>query len=117
MRCPACDTEVEEGAVSCGECGEPIGAGDQAAGESEWAEVCEIQDVSVLPIVESALRAAGIPFQVQGEEMLGVLPIGRMPGGGGGDALAPGARIFVPKERVEEAEKLLETEAVTDEPE
>ncbi len=65
-------------------------------------------DVSVLPVVKSVLTSAGIPFVVQGDEALGVLPVGKMGVGGissGGHGLA--AMILVPRERREEAREIL----------
>lgn len=79
--------------------------------EDDLVSVLETADVAVLPVVKSVLRAADIPFIVQGDEAMGVLPVGQVGLGGissGGHGLSAG--ILVPREREEEARALL-TEA------
>lgn len=80
--------------------------------------VFETSDVSLLPILRSVLDAAGIPCVIEGEEALGMLPMG-----GVGGSLSTGrkgieARVLVPADRREEAATLLaETARVDDETE
>lgn len=84
----------------------------ELADEPEFSEddlvlVKETADVAVLPVVKSLLRAAGIPFIVQGDEAMGVLPVGKIGLGGmtsRGHGLSAG--ILVPKDREEEARAL-----------
>lgn len=62
-------------------------------------------DAALLPIVTSALDAAGIPFFVQGEQHLGLFPLGSF--GVGVSKRALGAIIHVPAERADEAREIL----------
>ena len=88
--------------------------------EGHEAPVCvwETSDPAVLPVIESLLQAAEIPFFVQGEESLGMLPMGGI--GGTHSTLRKGivARILVEPARAEEARTLIDaTTEVSDEAE
>jgi hypothetical protein len=72
---------------------------------SDLVELCRITDPAVLPVVKSALEASGIDFLVQGEEVMGLLPLGTF--GGGGKHHFMTAVIRVPAEQEEEARELL----------
>jgi hypothetical protein len=77
--------------------------------DSEFVRVFETADVSLLPVIKSVLRSARIPFVTQGDEALGVLPVGRLGAGGisaGGHGLV--ATILVDRERHDEAQELLD---------
>jgi hypothetical protein len=68
----------------------------------------ETADVALLPIIKSVLDAAEIPYVVQGDEALGLLPltgVGRM-----FSHLPVSATILVPAERLEEARALIEVD-------
>lgn len=62
-------------------------------------------DPALLPIVKSALDAAGVPYIVQGEQYLGLFPLGRFATGVSKRAL--GAIVLVPAERAAEARDVL----------
>ncbi len=67
-------------------------------------------DVAFLPMVKSLLESVGIPFVVQGEQTLNLLPVGPFAGGTNrGGALR--ATIHVPEDRLEEALALLRERA------
>ena len=71
--------------------------------------VFETADVALLPVIKSVLQAAEIPFITQGDEALGVLPVGRVGAGGisaGGHGLV--ATILVARQRRDEARDLLD---------
>ena len=79
----------------------------------EWKQedlvvVLESANVAVLPVVKSLLRSAEIPFLVQGDEAMSVLPLGKM---GLGPLTAKGhglaALVLVPRDHEEEARALL----------
>ncbi len=76
----------------------------------DYVVLREVSDPSQLAIYESVLEAAEIPFQVQGEHTMGVLPVG---GVLTGDGLPSGLRaiIHVPQDRLAEAEELLSSAA------
>lgn len=81
----------------------------------EYVVVWETTDSSVLPVVKSVLAAAGIPYFVEGEEAMGMLPTGAI--GGTHSTLGKGiaARILVPDHAREEAEQLLDQKSVSEE--
>jgi hypothetical protein len=68
--------------------------------------VLRTSDSNLMPVVKSVLDAAGIPYVVQGDEAMGLLPLG--PFGGGVFSRVLGASILVPRDRAEEARELLE---------
>jgi hypothetical protein len=72
----------------------------------DFVTIYETSDSSLLPVIESLLEGAEIPFVVQGEEALGVLPVGGF--GSGGPMHGVGARVLVPVEDEEAARALLE---------
>ena len=82
----------------------------------EYVVVWETTDSSVLPVVKSVLAASGIPYFVEGEEAMGMLPTGAI--GGTHSTLGKGiaARILVPAHAREEAEQLLDQTSETQEP-
>jgi hypothetical protein len=72
----------------------------------ELVIVYRTADPALLPILKSLLDSADIPHVVQGEEALGMLPLGRFAVG----VVNPrtmAVSILVPRERAEEAEQLL----------
>lgn len=94
--------------MTCKSCG-----GEHAPGacpavdhEMSYVPILETTDSSLLPVVESLLEGAEIPFFVQGEEALGVLPVGGY--GAGAHMHGLGAIVHVPKDREQEARALLE---------
>lgn len=64
-------------------------------------------DVGLLPILESVLRAAGIPCVVQGGRALGLFPLGPTAFGLMKNSME--ASILVPEERAAEARALLDS--------
>ncbi len=67
--------------------------------------VWETHQVPHLALARSILDSTDIPYFVQGEEALQLLPLGTF--GAGLFSHGVGARIFVPAERAEEARSLL----------
>ena len=72
---------------------------------AEPVVVMTTADVSLLPVVQSILRSAAIPFTVQGEHALGQLPAGDLGGPFSRRGLA--ARILVPASHADEARAIL----------
>ena len=108
MYCPSCRSEYLDGIWVCAECGVklvPTLAAEDEASASELVAVFTTADSSLLPIVKSVLDAAGIPYLVQGEETLGLFPLGRF--GVGVSKRTLGAIVHVPESRLEEARELL----------
>jgi len=102
--------------VPCPRCGSVAGSSDGRCASCRAADddatlVCVFRtgDAGLLPLLESTLEAAGIPFLVQGREALGLFPLGSF-AVGLTDRRSLGASILVPRERADEARALLECE-------
>jgi hypothetical protein len=80
---------------------EAVGADDP----EELVAVLRTSDSNLLPVVKSVLDAAGIPYVVQGDEAMGMMPLGPFGGGVFRDVL--GASVLVPRHRFDEALELL----------
>ena len=108
MFCPECEAEYREGFYECSDCGVKLVHSLPVVDHGEpTVGVFRTADASLLPVVESVLRAEGMPFSVQGEETSGGLfPLGSV--GGIADNRRLGAVIRVPESRAEEAKALLE---------
>ena len=74
---------------------------------SDYVAIWETSDSAVLPVIESLLDSAEIPYVVLGEEALGMLPMGGVGGIHATFGKGIAAKILVPKERREEAETLI----------
>ena len=108
MFCPRCGAEYREGFDRCADCGVALSATPPPApdhGGPGLAVLLETADVGFLPVLKSLLEGAGIPCVVQGEEALGLLPIGAP--GSGPMQRAFAAIVHVPADRLEEARALL----------
>ena len=73
--------------------------------DQELVAILTTSEVTLLPVVQSMLDAADVPYLIQGGEALGLLPLGPFSAGMFGDSL--GASVLVPRSRVEEALELL----------
>lgn len=119
MICPNCRSEFIVGVTRCPDCDVPLVASLPAETARvhgpEWVEVLDTADVNLLPILRSALEGAGIPYEVEGDEGLGLWPLSLHET----SFLAKhglAARIFVPPDRAEEARALLASDARSTEP-
>lgn len=118
MICPQCRAEYREGFATCADCGValvvalPVVEAPDAAG---WEVVFRSADPSLMPVIESALDAAGIPYTIDGEESSGLFPLGPFGGGilGGreGRSGLAGA-VKVPPDRAGEARAILSDAAL-----
>ena len=73
----------------------------------ELVAVFETADVALLPVAKSVLDAAEIPYVAQGEEALGLFPVGRFATGLTQSGQGMVAIIHVAEERADEARRLL----------
>lgn len=83
-------------------------------GRAEYVSVLETTDTSLVPVIKSLLTAAGVPFVVEGEDALGVLPVGSAGGSVSNFGKGIAARFLVPRQRREEAEELIRGSAKSD---
>lgn len=119
MFCPQCEAEYRPGVSECADCEVALVEvlpPSQERPDAEFVEIFRTADAGLLPIIESILNGADIPFVMQGEEAaLGLFPFGSV--GGGMDGRRLGAIIRVDKEHEEAARALLaEAEDVPDFP-
>ena len=82
--------------------------------DAPYIAVWETQQVLQLALARSILDSADVPYFVQGEEALQLLPLGAF--GSGLFSHGVGAIIFVPPDLADEARSLLAQIAPEDEP-
>ena len=109
MMCPECGAEYADGAVECEGCEVPLEEVDfvedvDFVEEVDFAPLVESTDVEYFGLATTRLEEAGIPWFVQGETSLGVLPRnGGAPGGPGDEVVT----IYVAENRFDEARQLV----------
>jgi hypothetical protein len=110
MLCPDCGTEYEEGVSTCADCDVALvdasEDGEEEEGMAEFSPLVESTDVTFFSLLTARLEEADIPWFVQGEESLGVLPRD------GRTAQEPGAQVavvYVAAKRLEKAQLLVES--------
>jgi hypothetical protein len=120
--CPKCEAEYREGIYECADCGvalvESLPAKDVHP-DVELIAVFETADPALLPVVKSVLEAAEIPFFVQGDEAMGLLPVGRFATGLTQKGQGLVAIVHVDKDHEERAREVLtplESEEPSEEP-
>lgn len=101
MWCPSCGSDHRAELTTCPECGERLVAAlaEPDHDGPDLVTVWEGSDPDELPLVESLLQDAGIPFVVHGEEAFGVLPL-----------TVTGVRVLVAESLAGDAVRVLERE-------
>jgi hypothetical protein len=104
MWCAECGAEWKEGITSCPDCHVPLvdEPPEASRADDELVSVFQTTVADTLPVVKTALDAAGIPYLVQGDEAFGVLPIN--------------VAILVPADRADEARELISEDARSEPP-
>lgn len=113
MFCPECGAEFKEGIATCDECEVALVADPPAEPQLEkYVDVLETSDLSAIPVIKTALEAAGIPFRTEGEGLMNLFPAETL-----GSPLHSSAGVVVfrvPEERAEEARAFLAEDAAVD---
>ena len=114
MFCPQCGAEYRQGFDRCSECDVALVDEAPPAEDHEaprYVEVFETSEIDVIPVIESILRGADIPYETGGEAMMNLFP---------SDLLGPVTsqphseiRFSVPEDRAEEARELLTAEPLS----
>lgn len=114
MFCPECGAEFKEGITQCADCDVPlVPEAPRLHGAPEYVTVLETSDLSVIPVLKTALESAGIPFQTRGEGLMDIFPAETL--GAPFHSSAGEVEIRVPVDRAEEARDLLDTAATVEE--
>ncbi len=107
MFCPDCAAEFREGITVCADCDVALTPEPPPEPTVEpYETVLETSEVSVIPVIKTALEAAGIPFRTRGEGLMNIFPSEAL--GAVMHSAAGEVRIRVPVSRAEEARRLLE---------
>jgi hypothetical protein len=101
MYCPQCRTEYRVGFTRCADCDvtlvEHLGPDAQ---DVELAKVFETAEPSLIPVVESVLRNAGIEFLVKNQRLHSTVP--------GADFAVGPVEYWVAREQAENTKALLQ---------
>jgi hypothetical protein len=119
--CPECGAEYRQGIAECADCEVPLTPEPPAEPEHPEPALVTLTEVSqpnLLPMVVGLLRSAGIEPVVEGEEVMGLWPVGAAVAGWTNRGIGLSAVIRVPADRAVEARALLaEVEEHSDEEE
>jgi len=114
MICPECDAEYREGIYQCPDCEVSLVEATEPVEEDYGPDIVAVfrsADQALLPVIKSVLEGSDIPYFIQGDEAVGLLPLGKPGSGFFGDALR--AIVLVPEDRAEEARALLTEQVPT----
>ena len=108
LYCPRCKVEYGAGMSRCPACAAALVDATAASIEpdDELIDLFKTADIALLMVVKSVLESSGIPFMVQGEEGLHVLPLNLARGFY--NTSAYGAVIRVRRKDLADAQKSLE---------
>jgi hypothetical protein len=108
--CPQCGAEYRPGFTACADCEVPLtpAAPDEPLHPEPRLEVLtEIVEPALLPVIVSLLQSAGIQPVVNGEEIMGLWPLGQAGSGWTGWGRGLSVVVQVNADRAEEAKALL----------
>ena len=108
--CPECGAEYRQGVAECADCEVPLTdepPGEPAHPEPGLVKLTEVAEPALLPMVVGLLQSAGIQPVIDGEEIMGLWPVGQAGAGWTGWGRGLSAVVHVPADRVEEARALL----------
>ena len=108
--CPECGAEYQQGVTECADCEVSLTVEPPAEPEHPepgMVKLTEISEPALLPVVVGLLQSAGIRPVVDGEEIMGLWPVGQPVAGWTGWGRGLSAVVMVPADCVEEARALL----------
>jgi len=108
MFCPDCGAEYRPEFSECAECRVPLVPAlppEEGDPDAKIVPVFRTTDPMALPIVKSLLESADIDYYVQGEEALGLIPLGSM--GSAVSRASLGAIVHVNDEDAESVREML----------
>ena len=114
MFCPECGDEFRQGFSRCPDCDVALVGELPHSSEPnhpESGELLRTANVPFLSVVKSLLESESIPYSIQGEDSLALLTV--LPSSHFASPSPFGARLFVPADRLQAAQALVE--AVADE--
>lgn len=111
MFCPKCGCEYREGFWRCADCDVALVAEPPTVefDRTEWQDMAMIRTISdpaFLLVAKSVLQEAGIPYWTKNEGLQDLIGLGRI--GTGFNVMVQPVELRVPKEDVEEANRLLD---------
>jgi len=118
MHCPYCGAEVTTGAASCTQCEVGItwdGVQPTFETRGTLADLIRVTDPAVLPVIESLLATANIPFVVANEVTQDMFSLGRL--ASGYNFIAGPPTVRVPEECLVDARELLAAQGHVDDAE
>jgi hypothetical protein len=104
MMCPECGVEYDGDVLVCEECEVLLVGDEEDEEEVEFTPFVESTDVTYFALVTARLEEAGIPWFVQGETSLGMLPRDGRDLGRSGDEVVT---VYVAESRVGDARQLV----------
>ena len=78
MFCPKCGSEYRPGFDRCNDCDTDLVEALPESKPVRLAVIFETSDASLIPVVESLLRAAGINFEERGASLQGLFAAGQL---------------------------------------
>lgn len=118
MRCPYCGSEVTTGAASCAQCEVGItwnGVQPTFEMRGTLVDLVRVTDPALLPVIESQLAMADIPFVVANEVTQDMFSLGRL--AAGYNLIAGPPTVRVPEECLADARELLSSQGHVDDAE
>lgn len=108
--CPECGAEYRQGVAECADCEVPLT--DAPPPEPDHPDpglvkLTEVSEPALLPVLVSLLQSYGIQPVINGEEIMGLWPVGPPAAGWTGWGRGLSVLVQVPANRVDEARALL----------